>query len=262
MDCNILSSRQLDGLFLAERRYPAAMFMPRHVHELARLSFVLAGAYKEEIAGRSRLCEKSMLLIHPPGEAHEVSFQGNTVRIFSVEFDEVWLKDSVFPQPVFEIMQDFESDYACHLSSKMYTEFKIMDHASIFAMEGLVFEILAQIIRKKSKRVEKTRPVWLDRVCEILNDRFREAIKFKDIARLVDVHPIYLMREFRRFYGCTMGDYLRKLRINFVATSLTRTNTAISQIAVEAGFYDQAHCTNVFKKMTGMSPSEYRKRAT
>jgi AraC family transcriptional regulator len=260
MDSILLKSRGLDGLFFAERHYEPEAFMPRHNHELARISFVLAGGYKEKIAGNSRLCRKSMLLLHPPGEAHEVSFQRYPVRIFSVEIDETWLKKNLCSQRFFEAQQEFESDYACHLSSKLYAEFNMNDQASVLAMEGLALEVLAQFVRRKSNLVEKTKPVWLERVREILNEGFREELKFKEIARLIDVHPVYLMREFRRFYGCTMGQYVRKLRIEFVAASITRSAAPISQIAIEAGFYDQAHCTNVFKKMVGKSPGEYRKK--
>jgi AraC family transcriptional regulator len=69
---------------------------------------------------------------------------------------------------------------------------------------------------------------------------------------------MHLAREFRRHFGCSVGEYGRKLRIDLVCVELVRTRAALSEIALACGFFDQSHFTRVFKRQTGFSPAAYR----
>ena len=79
------------------------------------------------------------------------------------------------------------------------------------------------------------------------------------VARAAGVHPTHLMRVFRRFHGCTLGDYVRQRRIDFACGRLTATDAPLVEVALAAGFCDQSHFTKTFKRATGLTPSEYRK---
>jgi AraC family transcriptional regulator len=79
-----------------------------------------------------------------------------------------------------------------------------------------------------------------------------------EIAADLDVHPARLSSEFRRYTGRTVGDYLRDLRVGFVKDRLRQHDTPLAEIATGAGFADQAHCTRVFKAVTGWTPGKFR----
>lgn len=82
-----------------------------------------------------------------------------------------------------------------------------------------------------------------------------------EIAETVGVHPVHLSRTFRQHYGMTMGEYLRRVRVEEAAKALVSTTRPLSDIAYTAGFADQAHFTRVFKNVMGLSPGAYRKAA-
>jgi AraC family transcriptional regulator len=69
------------------------------------------------------------------------------------------------------------------------------------------------------------------------------------------------MREFHRVYGVTAGTYVRKLRVDYVAERLGGAETRserLAELAFEAGFSSHAHMTVTFKRVTGLTPSEFR----
>ena len=78
------------------------------------------------------------------------------------------------------------------------------------------------------------------------------------LATLVGVHPSYLARMFRRHYGCSVGDYVVRLRLDFAIRELINSDLSLAEIASAAGFYDQSHFTHVFKFHFGITPSNLR----
>jgi len=73
------------------------------------------------------------------------------------------------------------------------------------------------------------------------------------------VHVVHLARVFRRFHGCTVGEYLRRLRIERAIEELRSTNKPLADIAGNSGFSDQSHFCRAFKLTVGMTPGQYRK---
>jgi AraC family transcriptional regulator len=72
---------------------------------------------------------------------------------------------------------------------------------------------------------------------------------------------VTLARTFRRTFGCTVGEYLRRLRIERAAEQLVSGDLPLAEIALAAGFADQSHFSNVFRRRTGVSPSAFRREA-
>jgi AraC family transcriptional regulator len=64
---------------------------------------------------------------------------------------------------------------------------------------------------------------------------------------------------FRQFERCTVGDYIREVRIDYARKQMLATNEPLVEIALAAGFADQTHFTRSFKRITGMTPTEFRR---
>lgn len=103
-------------------------------------------------------------------------------------------------------------------------------------------------------------PPWLEPVASSIHERMGESLRTGDLAAEVGVHPVHLARTFRRHYGCTIGEYARRLRIERARHALIDGDRSISAIALSNGFSDQAHFTRRFKEIVGMPPGEYRRR--
>jgi AraC family transcriptional regulator len=78
------------------------------------------------------------------------------------------------------------------------------------------------------------------------------------IAKSVGTHPVHLARAFRQHHYCTIGEYIRKLRVEFACCEITTTDSSLAEIAARTGFYDQSHFSRTFKRIIGVTPREYR----
>jgi AraC family transcriptional regulator len=133
------------------------------------------------------------------------------------------------------------------------------DELSALVIEGLTLEILGETARRSTNSSRKQSPPhWLVQAREILREQFCENLSLTEIARTVGVHETHLSREFRRFYGGTLGEYARARRIEFACHRLLHSNDSLAEIACAAGFFDQSHFTRIFKSQIGMTPQQYR----
>src|SRR5262249_27630717 len=143
------------------------------------------------------------------------------------------------------------------LAMRLYGEFHAKDDAASLAIEGLALELLAGTMRCDAASGPRT-PRWLERVREMLHDRFSEHLTIAGLAMEVEVHPVYLGTLFRSPYGCSIGESLRKTRVSYAARRLATTADALADIGLAAGFADQSHFSRTFKDITGVTPLSYR----
>ena len=145
------------------------------------------------------------------------------------------------------------------LAARLYSEFRLMDDLSGMAIEGLTIEIMAEMLRHNLKRYQSRKLPWLDQVDDIIHERYTERITLGGLASAVGVHPVHLAREFHRRLGCTIGQQIRRLRVELACDMLHEGNESLAQIALAVGFPDQSQFTKTFKNLIGVTPSEYRK---
>lgn len=80
------------------------------------------------------------------------------------------------------------------------------------------------------------------------------------LSKLVEITPNYLAASFKKEVGLSVIDYITKKRISLAKEMLEQTNLQILQIAYYIGYNDLSYFSRVFKKQTGMTPTEYKIR--
>ncbi|MBI4564115.1 MAG: helix-turn-helix transcriptional regulator [Planctomycetes bacterium] len=126
-------------------------------------------------------------------------------------------------------------------------------------IEGLALEMLGEIGRKPAVLHEKTPPPWLSDARDLLREQFSQRLTIHEIAQAVGVHPVHLAREFRRFYGYTVGGFVRHLRLVYSCKKLVQSRMPLREIALAGGFFDQSHFARTFKRHFGKTPEDYRR---
>ena len=126
------------------------------------------------------------------------------------------------------------------------------------AIEGVLLEILAQSARAFSATHGMHAPIWLRRVREALEDSYLLAPSLAELAAIGGVHPVHLSREFRKHYQMTIGELIRKRRIDRACELLSKSNMSLSEVALTCGFSDQSHFCAMFKSHTGLTPAKFR----
>jgi two-component system response regulator YesN len=100
----------------------------------------------------------------------------------------------------------------------------------------------------------------ISKVMQFIEDHLGEEFSREDIAGHVFLNSAYLSRLFRKETGGSLSDYILEARVNKAKFLLEKTNNKISDIASTIGYDNFSYFTKMFKKSTGVTPHEYRKK--
>lgn len=248
---------EVAGLYWTETAHPPGYRIPSHAHRMASLYLLLAGSLTEKF-GRENVERKTdELIFTPPDEPHSNVFLGCGGRCLIIELHPVLVSRALECGALPGSLKAFRGQPAW-LAKRLYNEFRSGDGVSPLVVEGLMLEIVGEICRQ--------RPAWrssgpqrkISQAREFLDAAFSQTVSLSDVAQAVGLHPVYLARMFRQTYRCSIGEYVRRRRVDFVCSQLIASNKPLAEIASEAGFCDQAHLTRTFRKLCGLTPSRYR----
>lgn len=93
---------------------------------------------------------------------------------------------------------------------------------------------------------------------EYLQDTCTEEFDLNRVAEAANLSKYHLDRVFKRATGLRPHTYVAMLRVDRAKIALAQTPKSIAEIALELGFADQSHFSNVFKQLSGFSPRAYR----
>ncbi|MBA4184062.1 MAG: helix-turn-helix transcriptional regulator [Acidobacteria bacterium] len=255
-----LKRLEIDGFILTETFHAPRLVLSRHDHECANINFTIKGSFREIFGSRLQEATPSSILIKPAGEHHANQYGGDGALGFTIE---------VLPHKL-EVIRRFSKlfDSPAHirhpllsaLAKKIYKEFRMMNSpASELMIEGLILEMMAESTRREIKVSSSvTPPHWLSEARDFIRASFAEQMSLSKVAESVGVNPAHLARMFRRYYGCTVGEYVRRHQMEYAARQLTETRRSLAEIGASAGFYDQSHFTNAFKLYFKITPAEFR----
>ncbi len=252
-----LRLRTIGPFTLRENLYANGTVLPEHSHPHAYITLVIEGSFREHYGTRSLLCRSGTVRYLPPGEAHanEILAQSRCLHVNShaFSFEELRQRPAVPPGPV-----EMTGLTTAWLANRLYAEFSRQDSASALAIEGMVLELLAEIARTEAPGSSRPVPNWLKQATQIVESRFLERLSVNQIAAEVGVHYVHLSRQFHKYNRCTIGELIRRLRIQHASHLLAHSRTPLADIALACGFADQSHLSLLFKRYTGMSPSKFR----
>ncbi|WP_167956463.1 AraC family transcriptional regulator [Anaerosporobacter faecicola] len=122
---------------------------------------------------------------------------------------------------------------------------------------GVLMELYNQQIQQSIPKVTNKEQLYQDILDYITWNRFG-MIRVSDLAAYFGYHEKYLSTFFKQMSGISLRQYLSNTMIEYAKAQLTTTNTSISQIAYSLGYSDSHNFTHAFKKVTGLTPTQYR----
>lgn len=250
---------EVGGFTVTEGVHRDGAELPWHHHETPTICFVLQGAFTEAWHGGSIKCTSSTLKVTPAGERHCDHFSSGDVRGLLIEVGDA-LVSTIRPySTVLDERVSFHGGLVSGIAWRVYDEMLRMDSAAPLAMEGLLLELVASASRLRDQNGRSGRPRWLEDARERIHTDLAARPSLTGLAVSVGVHPVTLARAFRRAFGCTVGEYVRSLRIERATRQLADTDLSLAEIALTAGFSDQSHFSNLFRQRTGLSPFRFRR---
>ena len=121
------------------------------------------------------------------------------------------------------------------------------------AAESVLLHALSRMQREKSEQSETVAAIL-----RMVDDRFNDhELSMASIARQLSYHPKYLSHLFKKEVGVGFSEYLRNKRIDYARSLFDHGIDSIKNVALLSGFNDPLYFSNVFKKVTGLSPTQY-----
>ena len=104
-------------------------------------------------------------------------------------------------------------------------------------------------------------PGQVDRAMRFLNENLSEEIDLSIVAAKAGLTPQTFSRAFKRQTGHTFASYLVMTRVYAACTALTQSHAPVTDICFDVGFNSIANFNRQFLKITGRTPSDYRRMA-
>lgn len=111
-----------------------------------------------------------------------------------------------------------------------------------------------------AKAAKLNRKTAVQEIIEFIESHYREPLSLKSLAHQFSISQAYLGQMFRKEKGEKFNDYLNRKRIENAKIMLLGENVTINRIARELGYSDPAYFYKVFKKIAGLSASDYIKQ--
>lgn len=258
---NRIGRRVLAGLPLTfgevtvvEKVHRPKLRLGRHDHDRPYLCWVSSGCYVEEIRGASHGVGPGCMMTNLDGAPHANRFLDTAVRslVFTLPSPPPGVPGLCF-WPA--------SSAAARWAGAIDLELGTSDDLRPAVLSELFAELLTDLIPQGAPgaRLPARVPDWLERVRTRLDEDPMGPVKLPALAADAGIHEDHLTRCFRRHFRTTVGQYVRRRRLDWAAATLVACRSSIAEVALEAGFADQSHFTRHFRRRFGLPPSRYRR---
>lgn len=247
----------LDGLTLTDTAYTHDK-VDWHYHENPYFTFILQGNLIEGNKKELYHCPAGTILFHNWQEPHYNIKPAGFTRGFHIELEAKWAKRYAFDLQRLQGNILVSNPDSKLLLYKIFKESKLNDSNSDLSIQGLLLQTLAGL-QHSHETALKSPPSWVKTVSELLHDQSTESISLTQLSQAAGVHPGHLSRDFSRYFQCSFGAYIRKIKIDRALPLMSNQRYSLTDIAFECGFADQSHFIRCFKEMMGISPLAYRR---
>lgn len=240
-------------ILTTETVFPDGFGSDCHYHQNPHYSHILSGGSIEIRKGVSQWQQAGDGLYYYPGISHQNLQYRPGTRIFNVELEAGFFQEHGLNMPAEEQM--FSDRFMVNSTGliRILKEHYWQDQQSRIAVEQLCINLVAA-----SPLVRDNHPGWTRKIIEILNDEWNHSWSLAEFSGKLDIHPVTLSRYFSKYFKCTLGDYMRRIKIDKALKLIRSNRLSLTEVAYECGFTDQAHFIKTFSLVTGMRPRQYR----
>lgn len=256
----VLRKSEWSDFRLTEVAYPPRLKTRQHSHKYGYIGIVMEGGSTQVCSNRVRRCCPRSVIFHPAGESHSDIYHDRPSLEINVEINPAKLEDLLRAGITCGQLLASGANRIAQVATVLRRESWRSGQLSASTLENLLAELLANVLAQGGSELELEVPTWLRKAKSLIISRFREHLKLTAIAQAVGHHPVHLARQFHRHYARTIGEEIRRLRVEFACQRILEGGP-LADVALDAGFCDQSHLTRVFRNVLGLSPLQFRNDA-
>jgi AraC family transcriptional regulator len=245
----------INGLTLALSRYTHLERQPWHTHENPTLFLLMQGVARDRLRREEAEVGALTLVYHPIDVPHRSEAGLRGMLCLNIEPSLVWLSAHQLSPDDLGPYATLQCPTARLAALRMLLQAFTSSQPLPADLENDAFEVIAPLISPQRLSCPEPRPPhWLLRAQAFLRESLTETVSLRDAACEADVHPVHLARVFRAHYGCSVGEYVRRMRLLRAASHVLQQQSSLCTAAHDAGFADQAHFTRLFAREVGLCP--------
>lgn len=227
-----------------------------HDHDALHFSIVLSGRIAEVVGGVTEYAGALSVVAKDPGVVHANDFGPDGARLARLTLpagmealiDDAgrfpgwrWTHDPLVAAPFLRLVR------RANASAAVYA-----------ATDPDLLDLLAAFTARPATVSRGNPPVWLAELMSEVRHGWRPDLTVASIASRAAVHPVYLARCVRRWFGTSLGMELRRLRLRAAAARIVESTQTISDVAHAGGYADEPHLNRDFRATVGVTPGHYR----
>jgi len=258
-------------------RLPSFQMSYEHFHPYYELFYLKSGKCTYTVDKKHYQMEAGDLFIVPPGCEHSTKYEGNVpcerVVIYCrmEQFLPVFWNNHPDILPHFQetskiLVDSWGQQQIDLIFNQMIQEHQTPSRYSEELTSLLLMELLLVIDRSGLYVYEGINIPYhptqdIEDALRFIDLNYAMPITLEDVASHICLSPTYLSKKFHKVTGSTFKEYLNYIRIRQACQSLLTTDDSITKIALNCGFSSSNYFKDLFRKINGVSPREYRKRS-
>lgn len=272
--------------YRAQRLSTEQSYSPPHYHDYLQMFYVLDGQIVHQIRGQVFVQRPGDLTVISPFGTHEILTSGQAVFV-QCNLAEGFINPSMgqdgskrmlkqlFLNPILQhtaagqynlTLENTDRIRAEQLFEDLIQEYHTGTTFSHGYIQLLLAELFALVLSAYDKTSRTSQPpgqqrlrMAMTRALSFIAENYTEDISRAQLCALTDMSASSFSRLFRSVVGKTFMEHLIYLRAHHAQKLLTQTDKSLVEICFSCGFSDGAHFSNTFKKLTGCTPTEYRR---
>lgn len=249
-------SRELNGMVVSKTVYQGGVFSGWHAHVNPHITLVVRGRMSETRDSGHQESGPGELVFYGENEVHKNGVPPFGSMNLNLEWNPAFLRQQELSEADLRAALRW-NPAARFLVLKIFCEASSGDAYSHETIR-MLFRDLVHFQRRK--RLREQCPPWLKAVRDRLHDQWDGWPTLAELAQAAGVHPVTISKHFPKYFACTLGGYLRKLKVQRALAMINATpEISLTEVAFACGFSDQSHFIRTFKQETGCLPGQYRR---
>ncbi len=252
-----------------------------HSHNRLELSIVKSGTGKYYIGNEVYDVQKNDIFIISNIEAHGIEMNENermTNMVIHFEPRLVWSGDNDFDSRYLKIFFDRGQNFSHKLDVNnsatkkiqelffemeeefqlKLPEYNLMAKVKLLNMLVLLLRHYNYVAEENSDEEKNYEIKIINKITDFVDNNYDKDIKLQELADIAHMNPTYFSSFFKKYNGLTLTDYIVRKRISKAIEYLKGTDKTILEISGLCGFNNSANFNKMFKKITGITPTQYR----
>lgn len=247
-----------------------------HYHEYFELLYIINGNCDIIINNNMYSVKSGTIAFIPANVLHKTSYYGDVrpERIY-IEFVEEYVSDIIgtYIEHFFFTNGKIIS-IPLELRDEITNDMKVMleEYKSNHFMKERMLKSLFQIFMIKLMRYEQDFKIYevtdlvpapeltIQKVMDYITNHYCENITLEELADIAHLNASYLSKKFKDINGVGFKEYINMLRIQYAKELLINSELSILEVAFKCGYDSANYFGDVFKRLAGISPSQYRKK--